>query len=40
MRLLLEAGDNEIAVALATNFFGCGLMLRVVDPEGVQLAAK
>ena len=38
--LPLEAGDNEIAVALANNFFGWGLMLRVTDPEGVQLAAK
>jgi len=38
--LPLEAGDNEIAVALANNFFGWGLMLRVADPEGVRLAAK
>jgi 3-keto-disaccharide hydrolase len=36
----LEAGDNEIAVALANNFFGWGLMLRVKDPEGVHLAAQ
>ncbi len=36
--LPLEAGDNEVAVALANNFFGWGLMLRVSDPEGVQLA--
>ncbi len=36
----LEAGNNEIAVALANNFFGWGLMLRMVDPEGVRLAAN
>jgi hypothetical protein len=38
--LPLEAGDNEVAVAIANNFFGWGLMLRLVDPEGVHLAAK
>ncbi len=38
--LPLEPGENEIAVALADNFFGWGLMLRVAEPEGVQLAAK
>ena len=38
--LPLEAGDNEVAVALANNFFGWGLMLRVTDPEGVRLPAK
>lgn len=38
--LPLEAGDNEVAIALANNFFGWGLMLRLADPEGVQLAAK
>src|SRR5882724_2451977 len=38
--LPLEAGDNEVAVAIANNFFGWGLMLRVADPEGVHLAAK
>jgi len=38
--LPLEAGDNEIAVAIANNFFGWGLMLRLADPEGVHLAAK
>jgi hypothetical protein len=36
----LEAGDNEVAVAIANNFFGWGLMLRLADPEGVHLAAK
>jgi len=38
--LPLEAGDNEVAVALANNFFGWGLMLRLADPEGVHLAVK
>lgn len=38
--LPLEAGDNEVAVAIANEFFGWGLMLRLADPEGVRLAAK
>ena len=38
--LPLEAGDNEVAVAIANNFFGWGLMLRLADPEEVHLAAK
>ena len=38
--LPLGAGDNEVAVAIANNFFGWGLMLRLADPEGVHLAAK
>ena len=38
--LPLEAGDNEVAVAIANNFFGWGLMLRLADPEGVHLAAE
>lgn len=38
--LPLEAGDNEVAVAIANNFFGWGLKLRVADPGGVHLAAK
>jgi hypothetical protein len=36
----LEAGDNEVAVAIANNFFGWGLMMRLADPEAVHLAAK
>ncbi len=36
----LEAGDNEVAVAIANNFFGWGLMLRLADAEAVHLAAK
>jgi len=27
-------------VAIANNFFGWGLMLRLADPEGVHLATK
>jgi hypothetical protein len=38
--LPLGAGNNEVAVAIANNFFGWGLMLRLADPEGVHLAAK
>jgi len=38
--LPLEAGDNEIAVAIANDFFGWGLMLRLADVEGVHLAAR
>jgi hypothetical protein len=38
--LPLEAGDNEIAVALANNFYGWGLMLRLADPEGIQLPPR
>jgi hypothetical protein len=33
--LPLEAGDNEVAVAIANNFFGWGLMLRLADLEGL-----
>jgi hypothetical protein len=35
--LPLEPGDNEVAVAIANNFYGWGLMLRLADPEGVHL---
>jgi hypothetical protein len=38
--LPLDAGDNEVAVAIANDFFGWGLMLRLADPEGVHLSAK
>jgi hypothetical protein len=40
LTLPLEAGDNEVAVAIANDFFGWGLMLRLADPDGVDLAAK
>lgn len=33
----LDAGDNEIAVAIANDFFGWGLMFRLNDLEGVRL---
>jgi hypothetical protein len=38
--LPLKAGDNEIVVALANNFYGWGLILRLEDLEGIQLARK
>ena len=38
--LPLKAGDNEIAVALANNFYGWGLILRLEDLEGLRLARK
>lgn len=38
--LPLDAGDNEIAIAVANNFFGWGLMLRVAEPQGIHLAAE
>src|SRR6516225_707041 len=38
--LPLEAGENEVAVAIANNFYGWGLMLRLADPEGVHLAGS
>jgi hypothetical protein len=38
--LPLEAGDNEVVVAIANNFYGWGLRLRVADAEGIRLAAK
>ena len=38
--LPLEAGDNEVAVAIANNFFGWGMTLRLADLEGVHLASK
>jgi hypothetical protein len=36
--LPLKAGDNEVAVAVANDFFGWGLILRLDDVKGVQLA--
>jgi hypothetical protein len=38
--LTLEEGDNEVAVAIANNFFGWGLMLRLNDLEAVHLASN
>jgi len=36
--LPLEAGDNDVVVAVANAFFGWGLMLRLDDIQGVTLA--
>jgi len=38
--LPLEAGENEVAIAIANNFFGWGIKLRLPDPEGIQLAGQ
>jgi hypothetical protein len=38
--LPLDAGDNEVAIAITNNFFGWGIMMRLADPEGIRLAAK
>jgi hypothetical protein len=40
LTLPLEAGDNEVAVAIANDFFGWGLKLRLSDPAAVHLAAR
>lgn len=34
-RLPLEAGDNELTVALANDFFGWGLLARIRETEGL-----
>jgi hypothetical protein len=36
--LPLDAGENEVAVAIANKFFGWGIKLRVDDPAGIHLA--
>ncbi len=38
--LPLKAGDNEITVALANDFYGWALILRFADVDGIQLAKK
>jgi hypothetical protein len=38
--LPLNAGNNEVAVAIANNFYGWALILRLDDVKGVQLARK
>jgi len=38
--LPLEAGSNEVAVAIANNFFGWGVMLRLADADGIHLATQ
>jgi hypothetical protein len=37
--LPLKAGKNEIAVALANDFYGWGIVMRLDDAKGLQLAA-
>ena len=36
----LNAGDNEVAIAIANNFFGWGLILRLEDVDGLKLARE
>ena len=38
--LPLEAGENEIAIAIANNFFGWGLKLRLSDPGEAHLEMR
>jgi hypothetical protein len=38
--LPLKAGDNEVAIAIANNFYGWGLILRLDDMIGVRLARE
>lgn len=38
--LPLKAGDNEVAIAVANNFYGWGVILRLEDLEGLELARK
>jgi hypothetical protein len=38
--LSLEAGDNEVAIAIANNFFGWGMMMRLADAEGIHLVSN
>ena len=36
--LPLKAGDNEVDVALADNFYGWGLIMHLDDLKGVSLS--
>ncbi len=38
--LPLKAGDNEVVVAVANNFYGWAVLFRLDDVEGVRLAGK
>lgn len=38
--LPLNAGSNEVAIAVASNFYGLGVVWRLDSVEGVKLAAK
>jgi hypothetical protein len=39
-QLPLNAGNNEIAIAVATNFYGLAVILRPDDVTGLQFARK
>ena len=39
-QLPLHAGNNEVAIAVATNFYGLAVILRPDDVTGLQLARK
>jgi hypothetical protein len=39
-QLPLKAGANEVTVAVANNFYGWGLILRLDDVYGVQFAQR
>jgi hypothetical protein len=38
--LPLEEGDNEVAIAVANNFYGWGILFRLEDVERVRLAGR
>lgn len=38
--LPLKNGDNEVAIAVANNFYGWGFIFRLDDTKGVRLASK
>lgn len=40
LSLPLKTGDNEVAVALANNFYGWGLIMRFDDLKGVRLTGQ
>lgn len=38
--LPLKNGDNEVAIAVANNFYGWGFIFRLDDTKGIRLASK
>jgi hypothetical protein len=38
--LPVNEGENEVAVAVADNFYGWGLILHLDDVDGIHLARK
>jgi hypothetical protein len=38
--LPLKTGDNEVAVAIANNFYGWGLMMHLDDLKGIRLTSQ